>query len=424
MHQTMLDCGCGGSCSCEALPAEFVRVRYYFGQRLGVMELSDQYLYHASKMAFHNARLHGFGVLCGLRVEKQKPPAGTASTVVRVLVGAAIDPCGREIVVGIDQCIDVGAWFARNKKRPELAGWTAGTTNTLRVAIRYRECPSDPSPAPRDPCGCDNGGCEFGRVRESFELALFTTDESVCAGTPFPATDALLAGLAGAGSASADPGAAFGRTINALVAAGCPTCGDDLWLCLASFDVTLDTTPVPVDISNPDNAIPERITLLPTNALQTMVLDLVGDGAASGTLAGGPRAAALSFAADAANPSKAGTLRLAISLASGGTPPAPIPLVDTTLKPAFVKVEWLDTVNGWKDITPPAANITYDGAATPPNLKIVFTQGLADGPVFRLTIDPPLATPVADQNGHPLSRVARNFRFALDAGALVLAASA
>jgi hypothetical protein len=421
--QTMLDCGCGESGCCETLPAEFVRVRYYFGQRLGVMELSDQYLYHAGKMAFHNARLHGFGVLCGLRVEKQKPPAGTASTVLRVSIGAAIDPCGREIAVGIDQCIDVAAWFAKNRTRPELAGWTAGKTPRLRVAVRYRECPSDPSPAPRDPCGCDNGGCEFGRVRESFELALFTDDEKVCTGRPFPASNDLLAAVAGGGSASDDPTTAINRRLDALVAAGCPVCADDLWLCLASFTVTLDATPVPVDLSDPDNTIPERHTLLPTNALQTLLLDVIGESGLGGSLGSGPSAGGLTFTADAANPTKAGTLRLAVALATGGSPPGPIPLVDKTFLPAFVKVEVLSSITGWKDITPTAANITYESGATPPDVKIVFSQDLADGPPFRLTIDPPFAAPIADHSGHPLPRVARTFRFVLDAGKLVLASS-
>jgi hypothetical protein len=422
MHDVMHHCGCGGSsCCCDTLPAEFVRVRYYFGQRLGVMEMSDQYLYHAGKMAFHNVRLHGFGVLCGLRAEKQKPPSGTASTVLRVSTGAAIDPCGREIAVGIDQCVDVAAWFAMNKDRPELAGWTAGTTETLRLAIRFRECPSDPGPAPRDPCGCDNGGCEFGRVREGFELALFAAGEKICASVPFPDTAALLSALGS--SAGDDPATTRNRQLGALVAAGCPACGDDLWLCLASVVVTLGTTGVPVDLSEPDNTIPERRTLLPTAALQTVLLDLLGDDA-FGAAGGGPRAGALSFAADAANPTTAGTLLVNINLAHSGS--GPVALVDNTFNAALVKVEQLDppAAGGWKDVTPAAANISYDPGAVPPNVKIVFGSNLVDKVPFRLTVDSPFITPIADVRGRALPRVARTFTFALDAGKLVLAPSA
>lgn len=395
MHQTTTGCGCD-SCACGTLPAEFVRVRYFFGQRLGVMELNDQALYHAGKMAFHNARLHGFGVVCGLKADKQKPAAGAKSTVLRVSTGAALDPCGREIVVGVDQCIDVAAWFAKNRTRPELAGWTAGTTQTLRVAIRFRECTSDPAPAPRDPCGCDNGGCEFGRVRESFELALFTRNEKVCVGDPFPPPTDLLA-----------------------VTAGCPTPSDEVWLCLAFFDVTLDAVPVPVDITAPDNAIPERRTLLSTSALQALLLEVAGEGGtAAGLLGGGPRPGPLTFTADALNQTKAGTLAVPILLAKSGSPPADVALVKATFDAGSVVVSRLD-VTGWKDVTP-AGGVTYDDTTSPPRIEIVFAQDLAAAQPFLLAFQPSAAQPAVDENASPLRPFTRRLRFVLESGALVL----
>jgi hypothetical protein len=419
----MTGCGCE-SCSCGTLPAEFVRIRYYFGQRLGVMELSDEALYHAGKMSFHNARLHGFGVVCGLRVEKQAPPAGTQSTVLRVSTGAAIDPCGREVVVGIDQCIDVAAWFAKNRSRPDLVGWGAGATPTLRVVIRYRECPSDPGPAPRDPCGCDNGGCEFGRVRESFELALITADEKVCASVPFPPTDALLAAFEGAGpsGSAGDPARALEKSLDTLIASGCPTPSDDLWLCLASFTLTFDANGVPFDLSDPDNTIPERRTLLPTNALQAMLLDLAAEGASAGLLAGGPRAGKLDFAPDPGNPTTAGTLKVFVLLAKKAGVPPPLPdaaIVESTFEPGSVSVSRLDAT-GWKDVTPPGA-VTYDKTTSPPHIQIVFAQGLAPVTPFVLSFQPAPARPTIDENGSPLPPFIRRFRFVLDsAGSLAL----
>src|SRR4051812_3413897 len=105
--------------ACCALPAEFVRVRYFFGQRLGVPELADEAAYHAGKQAFHNARAHGAGVLCGLRVERFTSERFPRSGVLRVRRGAALDACGREIVVGVDQCVDASAWYLKNRRRPE-----------------------------------------------------------------------------------------------------------------------------------------------------------------------------------------------------------------------------------------------------------------------------------------------------------------
>jgi hypothetical protein len=421
LETSMSGCGCGSPCTCATLPAEFVRVRYYFGQRLGVMELNDQFLYHAGKMAFHNVRLHGFGVLCGLRVEKQKPPAGTASTVLRVSTGSAIDTCGRETVVGIDQCVDVAAWFAGNKNRPALAEWTANTTQTLRVAIRYRECPGDPAPAPRDPCGCDNGGCEFGRVREAFELALFTEDEAVCALDGFPAADSLSALLERSGSiaTAGDPNSTLKSGLDRLVAAGCPPPADHLWLCLASVDVTLDATPIPVDLSEPNNAIPERRTLLSSRALQELLLDLAGDAAGSGLLSPGPRAGALTFEPSTSDPTKAGTLFVQIVLAKRGTPPADVALVEPTFDSAAVLISRLDS-GGWADITP-SATVTVDTSVSPPRIKIVFAQDLDVMQPFVLAFQPSPARPTVDADGSPLRPFTRRFRFVLDSsGALAL----
>jgi hypothetical protein len=408
MHETIgYRCGCGSeSTVCDMLPAEFVRVRYYFGQRLGVMELNDQHLYHAGKMAFHNRRLHGYGVVCGLRAEKQKPAAGTESTVLRVSTGAAIDPCGREVALGIDQCVDVAAWFANNKSRPELADWIAATTHPLHVAIRYRECPSDPAPAPRDPCGCDNGGCEYGRVRESFELALFTPDKDVCATTVFPATEQVLDVLDDNG-------------ISALIAEGCPTDEDGGWLCLASFDVTLDATPAVVDLSNPDNTIAERLTLLPTHTLQALLLRLAGDAAANGFFSPGPRISGVTFEPSSTDPATAGTLNLDVQLAESGDPPADVPIVEATFDADRFAVSRLSTTNGWSDVTP-AGGVTYE--STPPRIRIVFTQDLTADTPFLLSFDPSPSEPFVDEQGSPLRAFSRRFRFVADAnGALALA---
>src|SRR5262245_51949706 len=109
---------CAGEDGCVVAPAEFVRLRYYFGQRLGVVDLSDEQAYVVGKQRFHNARAHGAGVLCGLRAERYRFPQGAAATtpttLLRVRRGAALDACGREIVVGWDQCIDVAAWWRQN----------------------------------------------------------------------------------------------------------------------------------------------------------------------------------------------------------------------------------------------------------------------------------------------------------------------
>ena len=90
---------------CGTLPGGFVRLRFFYGKRMGVADFVDEQRYHAGKMRFHNQRLHGAGLLCGLAVARMSP----TELFLRVGKGAAIDTCGREIVVGHDQCIDLDA---------------------------------------------------------------------------------------------------------------------------------------------------------------------------------------------------------------------------------------------------------------------------------------------------------------------------
>jgi hypothetical protein len=421
MHHAIATCGCSTE-DCWTMPAEFVRVRYFYGQRLGVMELGDEASYHAGKHAFHNARLHGAGVLCGLRAERVPFQGGATTTVLTVRRGAALDNCGREIVVGVDQCIDLRAWFEKNKMRPELAAWTANTTQRLTVALRYRECPTDPSPAPRDPCGCDNGGCEFGRIREGFELALLTDGEAAaqCKDVSFPATASLLAALdslAPAASAGATGGAAH-AAIAPLVAADCPEAVEDFWLCLASFDVPLDATPVPADITTLNNAILSRRSLLSTSALQSVALSLALAGADAGLLGGGPRVSRLEYAA--IGPAS-GTLALPIVLAKTGSPPVDAPIVAATFDPVTVKVRRLDPAAGWVDLTPPVADITFQ-AGPAPRIAIRIGAGLTAGSRFLVVIETGPSRPITDTVGRPLrpQPFARQFAFVPDGANLKL----
>ena len=388
-------CGCGhGDLACAELPPEFVRVRYYYGQRLGVMELNDEAAYHAGKHAFHNARLHGIGVVCGLRAERYVTTVpGAATTVLRVRRGVALDACGREVVVGVDQCIDVAAWFARNRTRPALSGWTANTTQQLTVALRYRECPSDPAIAPRDPCGCDNGGCELARIREGFELTLLTPAETRCATQIFPDPAALASAIAGGG-----PADRLNDAVAGLVSADCPEPATDAWLCLSTVDVMLDGNAAPADLGAIDNAPAGRATLLATSALQSIVLGLALSASDTGAGLSGPSPTDLAFAAGA-TPAD-GTLTLGLALLASGSPPVPDAIAPSTFNTSFVSLSRFETAGKWTDVT--AAIVAAVNA--PPNaaITVAITGQVVLNRPYRLTIDQPLATPIADVQGRPL----------------------
>jgi hypothetical protein len=414
MDHGLTGCGCVEDL-CATMPPEFVRVRYFYGQRLGVMELNDEAAYHQAKHAFHNARLHGAGVLCGLRAERFVTVPGSVTTVLRVIRGAAIDACGREIVVGVDQCIDVAAWFARNRHRPELASFANG--DALHVCVRYRECPTDPSPAPRDPCGCGTGSCEYGRVREGFELSLLTDAErDSIRDVSFPPTAALQDALAAAGGAAALEG-----QITRLVSADCPTRVEECCLCLASFGVVLSTDPdpAPVDITEPDNAIPARQSLLSTSALQSMAIALAVGSADAGLIGSGPRIGAMRFEDAGAD---AGTLVLPVHLAPSLAHPDGAPIVEQTFDAATVTVRELAVSGSWDDFSP-APDVDFDEG--PPQFTVKVASGLEKDVLYLLDFAPDAASPIVDEAGRPLrpQRLTRLFKFVEDGGVLKLAPS-
>jgi hypothetical protein len=71
-----------------------VRPLYFRGQLLTEKDLSDEQDYFREKLRRHNRLLHGWGVVCGLRVT----PAEKGCAVV-VSPGYALDPCGDEILL-------------------------------------------------------------------------------------------------------------------------------------------------------------------------------------------------------------------------------------------------------------------------------------------------------------------------------------
>jgi hypothetical protein len=406
MHGGYADNGCGGDRDCIVPPAEFVRLRYFFGQRLNVVDLADEQAYLVGKQRFHNLRAHGVGVLCGLLAERYVFPQGGAgkaqSTLIRVLRGAGLDPCGREIVVGWDQCIDVAAWFAQN---PAATGEVTAGVLHLYIVLCYRECPSDPAPAPRDPCGCDAGGCEYARIREGFELKLLTPNEAAeLEGKP---NDRV-------------PGRATRRDPQQPTPVTSPNayefeCGPpptNKCLFLAAFDATLDpTAKLVVDVSVPDNAIPERLTLLPTGVLQAGVLAATKALKSSELIGNGPTFAAVTFHDAGAD---SGTW----SVAFDGMPLS----TDPFATPPQLKVSVSQFADAGTWGVAPAFTPSYSGSG----IDLKFASGLVDGGRYRVYIECDRTQPPVDAQMNPLTppEWARHFRLVKDAsGNLSLAAS-
>ncbi|MBX2796114.1 MAG: hypothetical protein KTR31_00555 [Myxococcales bacterium] len=353
------------SCS---LPYEFVRLRFFFGQRLGVLELSDEQAYGIAKRRFHNRHLHGAGVVCGLHADRYAPAGEPQTTRLRLTQGAAIDAHGREVVVGYDTCIDVAAWVrAHRSDNADLSDPTQDAAQRLWVTLAYEECPSDPASAPRDPCGCETTGCEHTRVREGFRLQLATISD-------LPTPD-----------------------------------DDEARLVVAAVVVVYDPSGEVVDLAEIDDDPAERHALWSTAALQTALGSQLDTVALQRSLLGGPRIAARLQLDD---PS---TLSVPVTLARDDQG-AELPLL-TSDPPAFT-LRRLDEVGGtWEAPVVPTA--TWD--PTQSRFVLAFAAPLVEG-TFRLIGLASLDAPVVDTARQELSpaTLTRWFTLTLDGGTLTL----
>jgi hypothetical protein len=410
-----VDCDCpplDGLGACATLPPAFVRLRYFFGKRMGVADFVDQQLYHASKMRLHNQHLHGAGVLCGLRVSVL--PGVTPPSALRVARGAALDRCGREIIVGLDQCIDVNAWIqreiaARQAEDPSSTWPTSalvGGVLPLAVALRYRECVASPEPAPRDPCSCDDGGCDFGRVREGFELELMDASEAAPFLTPqgFPKQADVDAALAAAVS-----GAAFDQALATLVTG--PDAGPSGldWLVLATVDVTLDATNAVTGLTVETTPPP---VLLETSELQTLLLRALAAGWEPGALVpGGPTITAVQVTPATIPAATPGAITFQLALSQ--------PVVGGTVAQAAVAINQLGTQ--WTAAAGVSLSYIAPTSTTGPALQVAAANAdnllIAPGAgsnVYRLSIAATQQQPIVDAQLRPLLPLRFSWSFSID----------
>ena len=193
------------------------RVKYFQRQLLTVDDMVTDQEYFRQKMRRHNRFLHGWGIVCGLAVTAD--PIAGAPLRVSIGEGYALGPFGDEIYVAEPAFLDLGKCGINGKTdpcNPSLATGTGITGGTVYVAIEYAECFSQPVRAMGAGCGCSDDGCEYSRVRDSFDLG--------CLAAP-PVYD---------------PVPLICRLRAANQPAPCPPCPSSPWVVLAA--VTLPTT--------------------------------------------------------------------------------------------------------------------------------------------------------------------------------------
>ncbi len=179
--------GCEHSPSAGLCPEcevdQLARNHYFTGKLLVERDFTDEQRYFLGKHRRHNQHLHGWGVVCGLRV-KQHPNPACRSQYVLIEPGYAVDCCGREIVVEQEQTIDLRArflawWQEQHRDAPidpatddPAASEPDAGEHTLQICLRYLECPTEETPALFGDCGCGDGDAQHGRILDSYDLEL------------------------------------------------------------------------------------------------------------------------------------------------------------------------------------------------------------------------------------------------------------
>ena len=150
----------------------FRKARYFDGEILDQQIFIAEQTYHNQKRKLLNKMLHGWGVVCGLKVKATNPP----SPKIIVESGLALDCHGSEILVCEEQTVDLSAKICMQKPQedPCLEDTEERKDTALYVVIKYKEIESDPvhSYAPSGNCG-EEKICDYSRTREGFCIEVW-----------------------------------------------------------------------------------------------------------------------------------------------------------------------------------------------------------------------------------------------------------
>jgi hypothetical protein len=148
------------------------RVNYFPRQLLTVEDMVTERDYFLQKQRRHNRFLHGWGVVCGLKVTAA--PTDKALWQVKIGSGYALGPYGDEIYVADPVLLDLskcGAGATTNPCEPDILSAPRASVGTeVFIAIKYAECFARAVRAMPAGCACEDEACEYSRIRDSFQI--------------------------------------------------------------------------------------------------------------------------------------------------------------------------------------------------------------------------------------------------------------
>ncbi|WP_373986959.1 hypothetical protein [Duganella sp. BuS-21] len=257
-------------CECDSEPAE--RVRYFPRQLLSADDLRAEQEYLREKARRHNRYLHGWGVVCGCNVEVV---AEATTPTVRVCPGYVVAPQGDDIQ--IDQCITVDLKTGA-QEQPCSVRWPCPPEGEpprpqngrlkAYIAVRYAECYTRPVRVHPAGCGCDETGCEYSRIRDTFEIKVLWN-------LPASHEQARQDDRAWCEALNGDTSHQLLRE-HIYPVPPCPPCPSDPWVVLATVWISSGGKPTGSDNPTPLVTVSylDRRVLLSTQRVQTAQLCL------------------------------------------------------------------------------------------------------------------------------------------------------
>jgi hypothetical protein len=214
------------------------RPRYFARQLVTPAELNLSTDYVLERLRSHNRLLHGWGVICGLKVctVAGSEEGSVLPWKVAIEPGHAIDGHGNDITVDCRRVVDIRAGVTAaacgeppgEVRDPWCADvWTNEEGGRVWVAICYRACRSRPVRAQPTGCGCDETTCEYSRWVDGYEVHTLDACPESHQGPP-PTFEEMLA------------------TLNGPLWE-CPPCPEDPCVVLAAVDVDPDGTITAID---------------------------------------------------------------------------------------------------------------------------------------------------------------------------------
>jgi hypothetical protein len=149
------------------------RNRYFDGKFMTARDFRADPDYLLGRHRLHQRLLHGWGVVCGLRVRRHPKPECRRRWVV-VTSGIAVDCCGRELVLERDTAFELPLPGPDDQQATPAAG---ERPESLFVCLQYREQAIEHTPVLYHEGHCDPSRKEANRVRETPAIVVRTGED-------------------------------------------------------------------------------------------------------------------------------------------------------------------------------------------------------------------------------------------------------